>query len=112
MGLPGRLARELDGGATFGTIINVTTSTSMAITGTLNGVSIATTDGRLFVQKIADNSRAARLGLQPGDVIVKVDGKEVASVGELRKLVSAKEKGLVVDITRAGEELKLTEKEK
>lgn len=33
---------SLDGGNTFGTIINVTTSLSMAITGTLNGVSIAT----------------------------------------------------------------------
>jgi len=77
-----------------------------------NTVSIATTDGRLFVQRVGDNSRAARIGLQSGDVIVKVDGKEVASVGELRKLVSAKEKGLVVDVTRAGDELKLTEKEK
>jgi hypothetical protein len=76
------------------------------------GVSIATTDGRLIVQRVGDNSRAARLGLQSGDVIQKVDGKDVASVGELRKLVGAKEKGLVLDITRAGDEVKLTEKEK
>jgi len=33
---------SLDGGSTFGTPISVTTSLSMAITGTLNGVSIAT----------------------------------------------------------------------
>jgi hypothetical protein len=33
---------SLDGGVTFGTPISVTTSLSMAITGTLNGVSIAT----------------------------------------------------------------------
>jgi hypothetical protein len=75
------------------------------------GVSIAATDGRLLVQKIGENSRAARLGLQPGDVIRKVDGKDVESVGDLRKLVGAKEKGLVLEVTRAGDDVKLTEKE-
>jgi hypothetical protein len=75
------------------------------------GVSIGSGDGRLTVQRVGENSRAARLGLESGDVIRKVDGKDVATVGELRTLVAAKEKGLVVEVTRDGEELKLTEKE-
>jgi S1-C subfamily serine protease len=74
-------------------------------------VSIGSGDGRLTVQRVGENSRAARLGLESGDVIRKVDGKDVATVGELRTLVAAKEKGLVVEVTRDGEDLKLTEKE-
>lgn len=74
------------------------------------GVSIGSADGRLTVQVVGEGSRAARIGLESGDVIRKVDGKDVASVGELRTLVGAKEKGLVVEITRDGEDLKLVEK--
>jgi hypothetical protein len=73
------------------------------------GVSISTGEGRMFVQKVGENSRAARIGIQPGDLIRRVDGQDVENVGELRKLVGAKEQGLVVEITRAGEDMKLVE---
>jgi hypothetical protein len=74
------------------------------------GVSINSDAGRLFVQKVGDHSRAQRIGLQPGDVIRKVDGQDVENVGDLRRLVGAKESGLVVEVTRAGEDVKLEEK--
>jgi hypothetical protein len=74
------------------------------------GVSISSDTGRLFVQKVGENSRAQRIGLQAGDVIRKVDGQDVENVGDLRRLVGAKESGLVVEITRAGDEVKLVEK--
>jgi hypothetical protein len=75
------------------------------------GVSLLAEDGQLQVQQVGGNSRGQRLGLKPGDVIRKVDGKDVADVGELRKLVGAKDKGLTLDVTRDGDDLKLTEKE-
>jgi hypothetical protein len=75
------------------------------------GVSVSTEEGRLFVQRIADKSRAERIGLRVGDQIRKIDGKELTSVAELRKLVGAKEKGLVVEITRDGDDVKLEEPE-
>ena len=36
--------------------------------------------------------------------------QDVENVGDLRRLVGAKESGLVVEITRAGDEVKLEEK--
>ncbi|HEY7115141.1 MAG TPA: PDZ domain-containing protein [Tepidisphaeraceae bacterium] len=74
------------------------------------GVSIAAEEKRLFVMKVAEKSRAERIGLKTGDQIRKVDGKEMTTVGELRQAVSAREKGLVVEITRDGDDLKLEEK--
>jgi hypothetical protein len=75
------------------------------------GVSIGGEAGRLFVKEIAEKSRATRIGLKADDVIRKVDGKEIATVTDLRKAVAAKTKGLVVEITRDGQEMKLTEKD-
>ena len=75
------------------------------------GVSLLSEDGRMLVQQVGDDSRGHRIGLKPGDVIRKVDGNEVANVGELRKAVAAKEKGLAIEILRDGDEVKLTEKD-
>jgi hypothetical protein len=75
------------------------------------GVSIATNGVTLIVQRIAEKSRAERIGLQAGDEIRKVNGKDVGTVAELRVLVAAKEKGLTLDITRDGQDMKLEEKE-
>jgi hypothetical protein len=74
------------------------------------GVQVSTEDGRLFVMQVQDNSRAQRLGLKPGDQIRKIAGKDLATVAELRKVVTANEAGLTVDVTRDGQELKLEEK--
>jgi hypothetical protein len=75
------------------------------------GVSVSTEEGRLFVQRISEKSRAERIGLKSGDQIRKVDGKEIANIAELRKAAGAREKGLILEITRDGAELKLEEKE-
>ncbi len=76
------------------------------------GVSIGQDIGGvgLVVQRIGDKSRGERLGLQVGDTIRKVDGKDVKSVAELRKAVSAKDAGLIVEVAREGKEMKLEEK--
>jgi hypothetical protein len=76
------------------------------------GVSVSTSvAGQLVVQRIAEKSRAERIGLQEGDQILKVDGKEIADIAALRKAVEAKAKGLVVEVNRDGKEVKLEEKE-
>jgi hypothetical protein len=75
------------------------------------GVSIMTEGTAMIVQRVGEKSRAERIGLKAGDQIRKVDGKDVSNIGELRKAASAKEKGLVVEISRDGREMKLEEKE-
>lgn len=75
------------------------------------GVSVSDAGNGLVVGRIAEKSRAEKIGLKSGDVIRKVDGKEVASVSELRKLVSENVKNLTVEITREGEGVTLKEKE-
>jgi hypothetical protein len=74
------------------------------------GVSISETEEGMMVQRVTEKSRAQRLGLKPLDLIRKIDGKEVANVAQLRKAVGANEKGLVVEIQRGDESLKLEEK--
>jgi serine protease Do len=44
----------------------------------------------VLVSEVVAGSPAAQAGLKAGDVIVAVDGKEVATVGELRKAVELK----------------------
>jgi|GEM_PF-1959888 len=75
------------------------------------GVTVVAVDGQLLVREVGDNSRAQRIGLQADDLILKVDGKEVTGVGDLRKAAMAKEKGLVVEVSRDGMEVKLEEKD-
>lgn len=73
------------------------------------GVSVSGAQGLLLVQRVGEKSRAERLGLKPGDQIKKVDGKEVTTVAELRKSVTANQKSLKLEITRDGDDLKLEE---
>jgi len=64
----------------------------------------------LYVQRVAEHSRAERIGLKMGDQIRKVDGKDMTNIADLRKAASAKEKGLIIEINREGTDLKLEEK--
>lgn len=64
----------------------------------------------IVVSHVLPHSRAERLGLQDDDVIRKVNGKPVADVKDLRRLVTENPKGIVVDVTRDGREMKLQEK--
>jgi hypothetical protein len=66
--------------------------------------------GAIVVSHVLPRSRAERIGLQADDVIHKVNGKPVADVKELRRLVTENPKGLVVDVTRDGRDVKLEEK--
>ena len=75
------------------------------------GVSISTEPMGLFVQRVGEKSRAERIGLKPGDQIKKVDGKEITNIADLRKAAGAKEKGLIIEISREGTDVKLEEKE-
>ena len=73
------------------------------------GISVASQTGHLVVQTVSEKSRAERMGLKSGDEILKVDGKDVTNVGDLRKATMANEKGMVMEINRDGKEMKLDE---
>jgi dienelactone hydrolase len=61
------------------------------------------------VDRIADASLAARLGLRKGDVIVALDGHAVADPGALRRVLQEKKPGdsLVVTVRRGEQEVRL-----
>jgi hypothetical protein len=64
----------------------------------------------IVVAHVLPHSRAERIGLQDDDVIHKINGKPVADVKELRRLVTENPKNLVIDVTRDGRDMKLQEK--
>lgn len=62
------------------------------------------------VTKVVEDSPAARAGLRQGDVILKFDGEEVASVRKLNRLISesAPDHSVRLQISRNGNEQDLT----
>ena len=54
--------------------------------------------GGLVVEDV--EGRAAEAGIQPGDVVLSVDGKPVESVGQLRKMVQEHDKQIALLIQR------------
>ena len=54
------------------------------------GVALAEKDGGVMISQVMDGSLAARVGIKPGDRIVKLQGKEIKSIGD----VAAGMKGL------------------
>ncbi|HEX5727438.1 MAG TPA: Do family serine endopeptidase [Longimicrobiaceae bacterium] len=60
--------------------------------------------GGALVQSFSDNSPARRAGLQPGDVIVGVEGERVETVNELQRKIRERRPGetVRVDVMRAG----------
>ena len=42
----------------------------------------------LAVLSVAENSPAAKAGVKPGDVILRLDGEEVSSVAKLQRLIN------------------------
>ena len=67
--------------------------------------------GGVGISHVVPDSRADRIGLQNDDVIRKINGKDIDDVKQLRRLVTEHPKGLVLDITRDGREMRLQEKE-
>ncbi len=66
-------------------------------------------DGGLAVASIREDSAAAAAGIQPGDVILAVDGREVASTADLRRALAGREKGeeVLLLLLRDGRRLEL-----
>ena len=56
----------------------------------------------LVIVHVLPGSRAANMGLQDQDVIQKVNGQEVHSTRELRKIVTERHAGLIVEGLRDG----------
>ncbi len=66
-------------------------------------------DGGVLVDEVADGSPAATAGLQPGDVIVGIDGERVGGSKDLARVVRDCGPGdqVVVTVRRGGEEREL-----
>lgn len=64
-------------------------------------------DKGVYVFKVALNSPAGNAGLQRGDIILKVDGKEVNSVADLRTDIAGRKIGdkVILTLDRDGTEL-------
>ncbi|MEM9159416.1 MAG: Do family serine endopeptidase [Verrucomicrobiota bacterium] len=73
------------------------------------GFGLENTNGAL-VTEVNDGTPAEKAGLQSGDIIVEVDGKEVDSTGELRLNIGGKLPGTEIDfvIIRDGERMTKT----
>ncbi len=63
----------------------------------------------IYVAKVTSNSPASKAGLQKGDVIVKVDGKETKTMDALNTLKNSKKVGdtLTLTVNRAGKEIEI-----
>jgi serine protease Do len=65
----------------------------------------------VLVQDFTDNSPAKKAGMQPGDIIVAVDGKPVEYVGQLQQQIAFRKAGdkVKVEVARKGGERKALE---
>lgn len=58
----------------------------------------APTDAGILVQKVVKDSPASRAGLTVGDVVIAVDGDDVADLGDVREALEDRGKGDAVDL--------------
>src|SRR4051794_4620497 len=63
------------------------------------GVHAEATKGQLVVTDVEPDTPAERAGLQSGDVLLKVDGKEVHSAADLRTRLQSRPAGSSVALT-------------
>lgn len=73
------------------------------------GISIDPFGDDLRVKDLLPDGRGAKMGLRPGDVIEKVNGKRVADTRELRRAITDVQGKLVLEGLRDGRPLKLQE---
>ena len=65
-------------------------------------------DARVQIMAVAPNTPAAAMGIQPGDVIKKIDGTEIASVEQVGTYIkNHKGQDISVEVNRFGKELTL-----
>lgn len=79
-------------------------------TASLAGVRLAEVSGEgVRVESVASGSFAAQAGLQEGDVIVAVDGRQLDDIRELRELIRFKnpEEPVTLTVMRDGEHLEM-----
>jgi Do/DeqQ family serine protease len=68
------------------------------------GISVREERGKVIVQSVDPNSPAARVGIEPGDVILKINGKDIKSIEDYRRAIEeAKAKGSVLMLLQSGE---------
>jgi C-terminal processing protease CtpA/Prc len=67
-------------------------------------------DGGLLVEEVLDNSPAEKAGIKEGDILLKLDGKNVEDVGDIREKLDDLDKAqpMEVELLRNSEHLKLT----
>lgn len=63
-----------------------------------SAMDLSTQEG-VLISEVVEGSPAARAGLQPGDVVVKVDGEAVPTAGRLRNRIAALGAGRSVELT-------------
>ena len=73
------------------------------------GATLSDNDGKgVLVSDVKDNSRAARYGLEKGDIITEANREKVNSMDDLNKILSKKNKFLALKINRKGMTVYLT----
>lgn len=66
----------------------------------------------IYIAQVEDFSVAQKAGLKPGDVVVKFDGKKVATVAELNKIKETHKENdeVTVEFVRDGKTMTATMK--
>jgi Do/DeqQ family serine protease len=68
------------------------------------GISVREEGGKVIVQSVDPNGPAASVGIEPGDVILKINGKDIKSLEDYRRAIEeAKAKGSVLMLLQSGE---------
>lgn len=76
-----------------------------ALPARLEGAQFQDAAGNVVVSNVQDGSAAARSGLRPGDVIVAVNRRPVASVADLAKALQEASGTIALDLFRGGAKL-------
>ncbi len=68
------------------------------------GISVREEGGKVVVQSVDPNSPAASVGIEPGDVILRINDREIRNIEDYRKAVEeAKAKGSILMLLQSGD---------
>jgi len=70
------------------------------------GLQLETKDDKLTVKEVVEESGAKEAGIEPGDVLVKAEGKQISKIEDLAEVLKGRKPGSVVklDVLRGEEE--------